>query len=1149
MKKTSFLFSPIVFLLVYPVVVPCLGAANKIPIRADKQASHHRFEKDKQMRLSDLPATVRSKISQHLQKAECELSRCEKKLPSGKTSTYRAINRKKDMTAYFTGQDIFLIPNVKGDSAWHLEMALSGYGYRGAKTLVRPALPDVIKAFGNRIEYQHGALTEWYVNDEKGFEQGVTLRERPAGEGSGPLVVEWTVSGSLVPRLEQKGVSEIIFYKGENIPVIRYSGIKAWDVTGRSLPVKLTVRKSNPEDSIFLVSYVVDDTRATYPVMIDPLFTPAKKILPMGYPSKFDHFGYSVSIDGDTVVVGANGDDDDFVDSGSVYIFDRNQDGTDNWGQVKKINASPFPKPWNSFGCSVSISGNTLVVGAYKDKDDIGTITGSAYIFYRNQDGSNNWGQVAKITAFDAAADDGFGNSVSISGDTIVVGAYGKDEEGADSGSAYIFYRDQGGDNNWGYVKKITASDAAAGDYFGYSTSIDGDTIVVGAYGDGSYVGSAYIFDRDEGDEDNWGYVKKITASDAAANDYFGLSVSISGNTVVVGAEYKNNSTGSAYIFERDAYMVDNSWDQVKKIIASDAAAYDHFGISVSISSDTVVIGASSNDDNGSASGSAYIFERDPVVAENWSEVKKITASDGRGNDLFAHSVSVSGNTVVSGAYKDDDYGSESGSAYIFDRDKGGIDNWGQIAKITAGDGSAGGLVSDGSAYDKFGVSVSVSGDTMVVGAYNDDDNGSDSGSAYILYRNHDGINNWGQVKKITASDSYPSDYFGYSVFISGNTLVVGAYGDDDYGNDSGSAYIFDRDEGGADNWGQVAKIIASDAAAGDYFGYSTSIDGNTVVVGAYRKNDNAGLAYVFERPSGGWADMTETTKIIPDDGAVDDYFGHSVSISGDTILVGAYGDDYGSYIIVGSAYLFYRNEGGNDNWGQKKKLFPDPGGFSPNVYFGYSVSISGDTAVVGAYWDWHNFTPCGSAYIFERNAFMIPDIWARVQKITPDNEDSSQFGYSVSVSGDTILVGAYMDDENGVGSGSAYVFDRDPDFDSWSEVQKITAVDAAASDHFGNSVSISGDTMVIGAYNDDDNGSNSGSAYVYIAIDLCEGDFNSDGDVDGSDLALFAADFGRTNCDSSPHCKGDFDSDNDVDGSDLATFAADFGRTDCPTP
>jgi len=378
MKKTSNSFLPIIFLLVYLIYIPCLGSANEVSINGGKQTSYNLFQKDREMRLADLPTKAKEKISQHLQKAGYEVKRCERTLPSGKTIIYRAFNRNQNISAYFTDQGIGLIPNGKGEPAWHLEMTLSSFGYDGAMESVPPVHQDTIKVSGHRIEYRRGALTEWYVNDSRGIEQGATINERPAGEGTRPLVVEWTVSGSLVPRLEQKGVSEITFYKGENTPVMRYSGIKAWDVTGRSLPVKLTVRNSNPEDSIFLVSYVVDDTEASYPVMIDPVFTQAKKILPMGFPSKFDHFGYSVSIDGDTVVVGANGDDDDFVDSGSVYIFDRNQDGTDNWGQVKKINASPFPKPWNSFGCSVSISGNTLVVGAYKDKDDIGTITGSA---------------------------------------------------------------------------------------------------------------------------------------------------------------------------------------------------------------------------------------------------------------------------------------------------------------------------------------------------------------------------------------------------------------------------------------------------------------------------------------------------------------------------------------------------------------------------------------------------------------------------------------------------------------------------------------------------------------------------------------------------------------------------------------------------
>ncbi len=200
--------------------------------------------------------------------------------------------------------------------------------------------------------------------------------------------------------------------------------------------------------------------------------------------------------------------------------------------------------------------------------------------------------------------------SVSISGDTVVVGSDDSNRNGA--GAAYIFKRDQGGAGNWGLVKKITAFDGAADDYFGYNVSISGDTVVVGAVEDddkGTNSGSAYIFKRDQGGAGNWGLVKKITAFDGAADDYFGESVSISGDTVVVGSDDSNrNGAGAAYIFKRDQGGAGN-WGLVKKITAFDGVANDYFGYNVSISGDTVVVGAVEDDDNGSASGSAYVFE------------------------------------------------------------------------------------------------------------------------------------------------------------------------------------------------------------------------------------------------------------------------------------------------------------------------------------------------------------------------------------------------------------------------------------------------------------------------------------------------------------------------------------------------------------
>jgi len=395
---------------------------------------------------------------------------------------------------------------------------------------------------------------------------------------------------------------------------------------------------------------------------------------------------------------------------------------------------------------------------------------------------------------------------------------------------------------------KITASDGAGSDNFGWSVAISGDTAIVGArFGDGNATdsGSAYVYRGDEGGVDNWGQVTKITASDGAGFDFFGVSVAISGDTAIVGAPTDDDNgtdSGSAYVYRRDERGVDN-WGQVTKITASDGAAGDHFGESVAISGDTAIVGASTDDDNGDGSGSAYVYRRDEGGVDTWGQVTKITASDGAPFDNFGFSVAISGDTAIVGAVSDDDNGFDFGSAYVYRRDEGGVDNWGQVTKITA---------SDGAAFDYFGWSVAISGDTAIVGAYVDDDNGTSSGSAYVYRRDEGGVDNWGQVTKITASDGAADDLFGFSVAISGDTAIVGALQDDDNGSNSGSAYVYQRDEGGVDNWGQVTKITASDGAADDRFGWSVAVSGDTAIVGAYLDDDNgsnAGSAYVYFTP------------------------------------------------------------------------------------------------------------------------------------------------------------------------------------------------------------------------------------------------------------------------------------------------------------
>lgn len=322
----------------------------------------------------------------------------------------------------------------------------------------------------------------------------------------------------------------------------------------------------------------------------------------------------------------------------------------------------------------------------------------------------------------------------------------------------------------------------------------------------------------------------------------------------------------------------------------------------------------------------------------------------------------------------------------------------------------------------------------------------------------------WGpnEAAKLLASDGASGDMFGFPVSISGDTVIVGAMAD----SGSGSAYIFTRN---GNTWTQHTKLLASDGESDDYFGISVSISGDTAIVGAVLDDDNgsnSGSAYIFTRNGSAW---TQQAKLLAADGAMFNGFGFSVSVSGDTAIVGAaQDDDNGS--VSGSAYIFTRN---GSTWTQQAKLLAADG--ESNDLFGHSIAISGDTAIVASPKDDDNGPDSGSAYVFTRNG----NSWTQQAKLSAaDGESNDFFGYSVSVSGNTAIVGAHMDDDNGSISGSAYIFTRNGS--TWTQQAKLLAADGVSDDYFGTSVSISGDTAIVGAPDDDDNGSMSGSAYVF---------------------------------------------------------------------
>ncbi|MFN2500688.1 MAG: carboxypeptidase regulatory-like domain-containing protein [Pyrinomonadaceae bacterium] len=380
-------------------------------------------------------------------------------------------------------------------------------------------------------------------------------------------------------------------------------------------------------------------------------------------------------------------------------------------------------------------------------------------------------------------------------------------------------------------------------------------------------------------------------------------------------------------------------------------------------------------------------------------------------------------------------------------------------------------LAADGTADDRLGFSVAISGDTAIVGAFGDDiGTNVDQGSAYIFVRNG---TTWTQQAQLTAADGAGSDFFGISVAISGDTAVVGADSDDVAGSfNQGSAYVFVRN---GTTWTQQAQLNMPAGAANDFFGGNVAISGDTAVVGAdsddVGANRDQGSAFVFVRTGTTWALQSQLNAV---GGAADDQFGSSVAISGDSVIVGAFADDVGTNGQQGSAYVFLRS---GTTWTQQAQL--NAGDGFANDFFGIAVAIDGETAVVGADGDdVGTNVDQGSAYVFLRSG----TAWTQQARLNgADGSANDFFGSAVAISGDRAVVGADGDDVGSVvDQGSAYAFLRTGS--TWAQQAQLVATGGASGDGFGSDVTISGVTAIVGAFGDDVAGNvDQGSAAVFV--------------------------------------------------------------------
>jgi hypothetical protein len=363
-----------------------------------------------------------------------------------------------------------------------------------------------------------------------------------------------------------------------------------------------------------------------------------------------NYFGNAVAISNDYVVVGARFDDiASNTDQGSAYVFKKI--GT-NWVQQSKLIASNGAAgDW--FGHSVAISSNYIVVGASHHDYAGNANQGAAYIFKLV---NNNWVQDQYFSGSGSLANDEFGTSVSIKNNAMVITApYNDVGANIDQGRAYVYLNNG---TSWGYEATLQASDGASGDGFGSSVSLSTDTLIIGSIFTnigGTMKGAAYIYTK----SGTWSQQAKIIASDGVTADRFGWSVSINGSYCVVGTPIKQSSIGAVYVYKIESGV----WQQKAKLLASDGEANDYFGVSVGMSDNYIVVGASGKNSN---SGLAYLYKR---VGEAWTQALKLSTTTSSTSDIFGVAVGIESNKIIVSAYGElVGLNSGQGAAYIFEK-------------------------------------------------------------------------------------------------------------------------------------------------------------------------------------------------------------------------------------------------------------------------------------------------------------------------------------------------------------------------------------------------------------------------------------------------------------------------------------------------
>ena len=758
------------------------------------------------------------------------------------------------------------------------------------------------------------------------------------------------------------------------------------------------------------------ETRTVNPVGVHELM----RLLPEaeGSNGQGSKYGYQVEVDGNLAVVSAPGE----AFGGVVYAYH----WVDNqWQYLTALRAENI-HGFRDFGHAISLSGNTLAVGV---PNLFSSNSGKVFIY---EFSVGTWALQQVLAADGETARNGFGHSVSLADNQLLVGGHFESTTDTFSGAVYAFSLNG---NVWSQQQKLIASDGVESGYFGYAVDHDGQWAMVSAPG-GSSQGGPLIYVLYQSASLGWLEFDQLQPADISPGDRLGFQVSIQGNQAVFGAAGNDDAgvnTGSALVYELNGF----DWTLLQHITAPDAVDWDGFGYDVLIEDSLMFISAQAYDDwpHSYDSQAVYVYE---VGAQGWEFQTKLTSADTAAGDAFGFAVGYSQNRMLVGAIDDDTNGNSSGAVYAFEN----AGSWQQTDVI---------IPLKGAWQESFGHAVSIDGDTMMIATRNQDSSYNEGAVKVYRLLNQQ----WQLVQTLTASDSPSVQQFGNNISLNGDVVAIASVDSDI--SQSGTVYIFRHD---GNQWVETQTLTSG--IGWDDYAQAIHLSAAGLLVSAATDNDmggSSGAVYFYENNSG---TFSFSQKFYASDGSTNDNFGQDISVDQQRAIISS-GFDFSP---GGDAYVFELTGG---EWQEMQKLSHSE--FAVTRYFASSVSISGDLVVVG---DKGHGNTAGRVHIyrFENGS------WRHKQRLyASDSEQGKDFGDRVmAMSDDVVVVGASA--FSSLGQGSAYVFGYTEG--AFHEVSKLAPTAINDDNRFSQSMSFSGDLMLLGSEAEDELGNGSGAAYLY---------------------------------------------------------------------